>query len=334
MSLLNELRIRPFHGEAHDGDGHLLAVMADPTSLALLAFGNSTGPVVYRELDAAARAYLEQGDSAPLLRLFAENGVVSQSGAPPFDPVSYSAGLFVAVSCSDYPQVYDMTASPKVRVLQRDAAFASERVNHPGVYGPFSIAEFNSIPLDYSVLDACLPWPIPSAAHPPGQPVPPDAVFTSAPVLVLSGTLDSLTPARQGAEVAALFANAQQILVANSFYVTALDEQDYCASVIVRNFVKDLDPGDTACAARIAEVRTVPKFANYARQLDPATPSAGNRGTQNDLRVSATAALTAGDALALVGESQRIGRGTPRRAVSIQFGERPLTNSSLPVSNG
>ena len=153
MSLLNELRIRPFHGEAHDGDGHLLAVMADPTSLALLAFGNSTGPVVYRELDAAARAYLEQGDSAPLLRLFAENGVVSQSGAPPFDPVSYGAGLFVAVSCSDYPQVYDMTASPKVRVLQRDAAFASERVNHPGVYGPFSIAEFNSIPLDYSVLD-------------------------------------------------------------------------------------------------------------------------------------------------------------------------------------
>ena len=54
----------------------------------------------------------------------------------------------------------------------------------------------------------------------------------------------------------------------------------------------------TRHAPRIAEVRTVPKFANYARQLDPATPSAGNRGTLNDLRVSATAALTAGDALA------------------------------------
>jgi hypothetical protein len=95
-----------------------------------------------------------------------------------------------------------------------------------------------------------------------------------------------------------LFPNAQQILVANSFHVTALDEQDNCASVIVRNFVKDLDPRDTACAARIAEVRTVPKFAKYAGQLDPATPSPGNQGTLRDLRVSAAAALTAGDALA------------------------------------
>jgi pimeloyl-ACP methyl ester carboxylesterase len=297
-ALLEALRAHPFQGQAHDGDGHLVTITADPPSLALLAFGNSTGPVVYRDLDAASRFYLEQGDAAPLLRLFAENQLVSQSGAPPFDPTEYSAGLFVAVSCSDYPQVYDMTSAPERRIAQREASFEVEEKNDPDVYGPFSISEFNAIPLDYSVLDMCLPWPVPSLLHPPGQPVPPGAVFTSAPVLVLSGTLDSLTPAKEGAEAAALFSNAQQVLVANSFHVTALDEQDDCASVLVRNFVRDLNPGDTSCAANIAEVRTVPRFAEMAAQLDPATPSRGNQGTAADLRVAAAATLSAGDAVA------------------------------------
>ena len=297
-ALLNQLRAHPFSGQAHDGDGRAVTVVANPTSLALLVFGNSTGPVVYRELDAAARFYLEQGDSAPLLRLFAENPLVSQSGLPPYDPTAYSAGLFVAVSCSDYPQVYDMTSPPRDRISQRNASFAVEEKNAPGVYAPFTIDEFNSIPLDYSVLDTCVLWPVPSILHPPGQPVPPGAMFTAAPVLVLSGTLDSLTPARQGEEAAALFPNAQHILVANSFHVTALDEQDDCASVIVRRFVRDLDPGDTSCAGRIAEVRTVPRFAEVAAELDPATALDGNQGTAADLRVAAAATFTAGDAIA------------------------------------
>jgi pimeloyl-ACP methyl ester carboxylesterase len=297
-ALLNQLRAHPFRGKAYDGDGHLHLVDADPLALVLLVFGNSTGPVVYRELDPAARAYLEQGDSAPLLRLFAENKIVSQSGVPPFSPFYYSAALFTAVSCSDYPQVYDMTSPPAARVAQRDASFARQELNDPGVYGPFTISEFNSAPLDFSVLDTCLPWPVPSPLHPPGQPVPPGTVFTSAPVLVLSGTLDSLTPAKQGFEATTEFQNAQQILVANSFHVTALDEQDDCASVIVRNFVRDLDPGDTSCAASIAEIRTVPKFVDLASQLDPATATKGNRGTTADLKVAAAAVFTAGDAIA------------------------------------
>ncbi len=297
-ALLNELRIHPFRGTAHDGNGQPREVTANPMSLALLAFGNSTGPVVYRETDAAARAYLDDKNSAPLLRLLAENSVVSQSGAPPFDPIAYSAGLFVAVSCSDYPQIYDMKAPPWIRVLQRDVAFAAEQERHPEVYAPFTINEFNSIPLDFSVLDTCIPWPIPSPAHPPGQPVPAETVFTSAPVLVLSGTLDSLTPAKQGAEAAKLFQNAQQVLVANSFHVTALDEQDDCASVLVRRFVIDLDPGDTSCASRIAEVRTVPRFATIVGELPAARPLAGNQGTVADLQLAAAAALTAGDAIA------------------------------------
>ena len=297
-ALLNALRAHPFQGRAYDGDGQLLTVTADATSLALLAFGNSTGPVVYRELDAAARAYLNDGNSAPALRLFAENSVVSQSGGPPFDPTEYSAGLFVAVSCSDYPQVYDMTSPPNERIGQRMKSFAEEQSNDPGVYAPFTIAEFNSIPLDYSVLDTCLPWPVPSSLHPPGQPVPPGSVFTSAPVLVLSGTLDSLTPAQQGAEAAALFPNSRQVLVANSFHVTAIGDEDDCASQIVLRFVKVLDPGDTSCAAQIAEVRTLPKFVDFAAELDPAVALPGNQGSKEDLQVAAAAAFSAGDVIA------------------------------------
>ncbi len=297
-ALLDALRTNPLRGQAHDGDGKLVNVQADPTTLALLAFGNSTGPVVYRELDAAARAYLGHGNSAPLLRLLAENGIVSQSGVPPFAPTYYSAGLFVAVSCEDYAFPYDLTSPPPARLAQRNAAFAEEQATAPGVYAPFTISEFNSIPLDYSVLDTCLSWPVPSTLHPPGQPVPPGATFTSAPVLVLSGTLDSLTPAEQGKKVAALFPNATQVLVANSFHVTALGDEDDCASEIVRYFVQNLSPGDTTCAAQIAEVRTLPKFAQYSTELAPATPTAGNQGTAADLRVAAASALTAGDAIA------------------------------------
>jgi hypothetical protein len=139
---------------------------------------------------------------------------------------------------------------------------------------------------------------VPALAYPPGQPVPPGTVFPNIPVLVLSGTLDSLTPAKQGAEAAALFPNAQQILIANSFHVTAVGDLDDCASVIARNLVENLNPGDTSCAGKIAEVRMVPKFARTMAELDPATAGAGNQGTAADLRAAAAAALTAGDAIA------------------------------------
>jgi pimeloyl-ACP methyl ester carboxylesterase len=297
-TLLNDLRAHPFTGKAHDGEGNLIDVTADAHSLGLLAFGNSTGPVVYRETDAAARAYIEQGNSAPLLRLFAENQVISQSGAPPWDPKVYSAALFTAVSCQDYPFVYDLTKPTSVRWQQREAAFAKEQENDPGVYAPFTLKEFDALPLDFSVFDTCLTWPIPSQAHPPGQPVPPGAKFTTAPVLVLSGLLDSLTPARQGFEATKEFENAQQVLVANSFHVTAVDEQDNCASLIVQNFVSNLEPGDISCAAKIAEVRTVPRFVTSFSQLDPSTATPGNQGTIEDLKIAAAATLTAGDTVA------------------------------------
>ena len=292
--LAEALRTQPFTGWARDGNGVLHQTRADATNLDYLVVSNGTTSVVYRELDAAARAYLEQGNSAPLMRLLAENRIVSASG--PAQPADYSEALFLAVSCSDYPQIYDMTVAPGARRLQRNRSVRSEEQTHPKVYEPFTVPEFAAMPLDTSVLNLCLDWPAPAVApYPPGQPVPPHAQFTDAPVLVLSGDLDSLTPALQGKHSAGLFSHGRQVIVQNSFHVTAVGDEDNCASILVQRFVRELDPGDTSCAQHIAEVHLVPRFAAQAADLDPASPLPGNAGTDHDLRVAAAAVYTIGD---------------------------------------
>ena len=296
--LLASLRTGPFSGEAYDGNGMLHKVQANATNLDYLMTSNAIESVVYRELDPAARAYLDNRDPAPLLRLLAENQVAGESG--PIAAASFSAAMFVGVSCQDYPQIYDMHSTLANRLQQRAQSLAEEQLTDPDVYAPFTIGEFDRIPLDSSVLDLCLQWGAPEVAppYPPGEPVPPDAQFTQAPVLVLTGDLDSLTPALQGKEAANLFENARQVIVENSFHVTAGGDQDNCASVLVRRFVRILDPGDTTCAQNIVEVHLIPAFAKSSKEVDPAVRGVFNQGTDFDLRVAAAAAYTVGDVLA------------------------------------
>jgi TAP-like protein len=123
-------------------------------------------------------------------------------------------------------------------------------------------------------------------------------VFPGIPVLVLSGDLDSLTPPAQGAQATALFPNARQVVVKNSFHVTAIGDTDHCASTLVRHFVQTLSPGDVSCAAAVPAYRLLPQFARTAAQLVPANPAVGNQGSTDDLRVAAAALHAAGDALA------------------------------------
>lgn len=297
-ALVTALRAHPFSGKAYDANGNLRPVTANPTAVAFTQYAGTLGEVIYRDLDAAARAYLVSGDTVPLLRLFAENNLASGYEQPGGQPQAYSRGLFAAVSCSDYPQLYDMTAPPAVRQAQEAAAITREQQMDPGIYAPYSIDEFRMMAIDTSVLDLCLAWPAPSPAHPPQHSVPPGATFPNVPVLVLSGELDALTTPSEGKLAADLFPNGQQVLIANSFHVTATYDEGHCASVIARNFIVNLTPGDTSCAARIAEVRTVPNFAAVVADVQPAQPLPGNQGTPGDLRVAAAATLAAGDAVA------------------------------------
>lgn len=291
------LRASPLSGIAPDGNGTMIDVVANPSTLAFSMFTAGFSKIIYRELDAAARAYLDNGDSAPLLRIIAETNGDYYPRVIDKQTRSLSTGLYVAVSCSDYPQIYDMTASPAQRARQRDAAVAKKSAANPDLYAPFTIDEYAAMPLDYSLLDLCLSWPVPSAAHPPGMPVPDDASFTTAPTLVLSGELDTVTSPPGGAAAAAQYDNAQQVIVANSFHVTALGDLDDCASQLVRRFVKTLSAGDTSCADRIVEIRTTPAFARSFAEVAVPLAGDGNKAPEKTLREAAAAVQSVGDAM-------------------------------------
>src|SRR5262249_29252985 len=154
-------------------------------------------------------------------------------------------------SCMDYQQIYDMQSPVGARPAQRRAAIEAQREAAPDLFDPLGIAEFLTVPIDTSVIDLCLKWPVRHPPYPPAEPIPPNTPFTQAPTLVINGELDTLTAPGGGAIVTSQFPNAQHIVVANSFHVDAIYDTDGCASIIVRRFVETLEIGDTSCAHNV-----------------------------------------------------------------------------------
>jgi hypothetical protein len=267
--------------------------------------GSDTG--VYRDLDAAARAVLEHGDAAPLLRLAAQSIYTDDSR-----PVAeFSAGLYIAVYCNDYPQAFDMAATPATRRAQYAASVAALPDD---AFAPFTVQEWVTSPIEE--FDGCLGWPPPLRPDPPIVPrssgAPPwgspdrsgrpPLVPPTLPVLVLSGGLDTLTPWTDGRIVAEQMGpSARWVKVENTAHVTALADPFGCASGLVRRFVRHaerLHALDASCAARISEVRAVGEFARRLAAADPATPARGNRAGPAGRRLAAVGAATVGDAIA------------------------------------
>ena len=292
--LMDYIRIHPIAGRAPDGEGQLRHVVVDPSSVGLLLYDGEQGPVNYRDLDAATRAFFDSNDTRPLLRLAAEN--IANEDATPVKEYSY--GLFVSVSCMDYQQIYNMQSPLGRRLKQRDAAVAAEQEKRPHVYSPLTIAEFQTVPIDIAILDLCIDWPVRNPPYAPGLPIPDGAPFTAAPTLVVNGELDMLTTAAEGAIVTRQYPHGQQVVVANSFHVDAIYDVDNCAQAIVRRFVATLSAGDTSCAASVKPVRLVPIFVEHAADAIPAIPDAGNTATTRDLAIASAAIQTAGDAMA------------------------------------
>lgn len=292
--LVDFVRRNPISGSAPDGEGEMRRVTVDPGTVGNMLYAGTQGPVIYRDLDAAIRAWFDKRDAKPLLRLTAE----SIANEDPQAPREYSYGLFAAVSCMDYQQIYDMNSSPAERRVQREDALRTQRMNDPNIYDPLSMDEFQKVPLDISVLNLCLEWPVHRPPYAPGKPIPDGAAFTAAPTLVINGELDMLTTAAEGAIVTSQYPHAQQVVVANSFHVDAVDDVDDCASEIVRRFTATLDAGDTSCAAKVKPVRLVPFFPVHAADALPAVPGDGNAATAHDLAVASAAVQTAGDTLA------------------------------------
>ena len=290
--VLAEVRHKPYHGTAADGVGKRRRVRVDAEALVSVAFGATYGPANYEGLPGALRAAL-QGYRKPLVRLVAENLYSGSAG----DAVDYSEGLDAAVSCHDYPQLYDMTATPDVRHAQYADAVQAQIKKNPRIYAPFTVGEYlNS---DWEMADWCLNWPVAPAAHPAGPPAPPSGSYPDVPTLVLTGEFDSITTPEEGALVASAFPAARQVLVANSFHVTAIGDTDKCAVHIVRRFVRHPHTGLTAhrlsCANQVPPLRAVANYHRSYRKGSPAHARPGNDAAGPALHASASAVRTVAD---------------------------------------
>jgi pimeloyl-ACP methyl ester carboxylesterase len=299
--LLRELRNRPISGTAPDADGIPLDVTVDVSMLFLLLTNLGNSPLTYRDLDAAARAWFDNHDKLPLLRLAAEYDT-------PFvtDAVDFSYGQFQAVICQEYPLHYDLDDSPAKRRKQYAVGIEAARQNRPDLFAPFSIDEALASNANFTPLATCLDWPRALPAYPQGDALPVQPRFPNVPTLVLSGDLDSVTSPQDAALAAAQFPNVTHLLIPNLAHVTSYFYSDvgylpdggdttHCVQRILRRFIAQLSTGDTSCIPNVRPIRTVPKFASAVRQLDPVQAVSGNQAGTRDLKVAAAALETVGD---------------------------------------
>src|SRR5262249_17675508 len=122
QKLLNELRQHPISGTAPDTDGDPLDVTVDVSMLFLLMTNLGASPTTYRDLDAAIRAWSDDQDSLPLLRLAAEYNTPFVS-----DAVDFSYGQYQAIVCAEYPIFYNLNDTPAKRRKDYAAAIEAAR---------------------------------------------------------------------------------------------------------------------------------------------------------------------------------------------------------------
>jgi pimeloyl-ACP methyl ester carboxylesterase len=309
-ALAAALRTTPLSGKAPDMWGDRIPTRLDIPRLMEIVFNAGNYPVMYRDLDAAVRAWQDRGDKLPLLRLAAE--VDTDWGVP--SASSFSAGLYASVVCAEYPLLYPLSQSPAQRRTTYAAALAQARASRPNLFAPFSFDEGIGSGLYITPLDQCLDWPGPPAGYAQGDALPANPVFPPVPTLVLSGDLDSVTSVADATQAAAQFPDVVHLVIPNLTHITAFShlggnvgpagvDETNCVSKIVQNFIRNLAPGDTTCIPAVRPLRTVPRFATQSTQLVPATATSGNAGGAAELRYAAAALETVGDVLARYGTS-------------------------------
>jgi hypothetical protein len=255
-------------------------------------------PVMYRELDGAATALVDHGDPAALLRLYAQRFLYDENyfDTPATD---YSAGLYLAVSCLDYPQLFDMAATPAERAAQLAGRVSALP---PATFAPFSTGEWIDMDQNTETYTGCLDWPQPEGAIAPvggNRPLLPPTM----PVLVLGGQLDAWTPPSGVPAVQKeLGGHSRFVEMANSTHVVAEGDLYGCATGILRAFVTDpsrLDSLDVSCGSSIPPIHAVGDYPETPAQVAPVvvtSPAAAAPGLTG--RRLATAAVdTAGDAV-------------------------------------
>jgi len=283
--LLDEVRAQPISGHAPNGDGAATDVTVDAKSVANLIQSGYYYPGVWRDLPAAIVAHRE-GDDRPLLRLVAETEIADgPSGAPR----GFSEALYLSVICHDYPELWSFSIPLDQRPVAVDQALAAYPARD---FYPSTAKEWTG--LDYEGALACLKWPSPANDDPP---LPAGAVYPQVPALVLNGDEDNITPLADAQVVASNLPDSTLVVIQNSGHVTALGDQNGCASAIYVRFVRTLSAGNTSCARHTPEVRTVLSFPTRLGGVTPAASAAGDSSSDDERRAAAAAAMTVADAL-------------------------------------
>ena len=285
------LRQHPVKGRTRDPFGAKVTERVTTVKLSEMVNDAGADSGVYRELDAAGRALLDDHDPAPLLRLTEQDVYTGNSG-----PVrEFNDGLYQATTCLDYPQPFSYRQTPAQRAAQYARAVAALPA---GLFAPFTGHEWVTEPEEE--FDACLDWPAPAHPDPPITTAPPYAP-RNLPVLVLSGDLDSLTTPAEGRQTATdMGPSARWILVRNDTHVNAMDDPVGCASGLVQTFIREpaaLRRMNASCAERTPEVRVVGTFPATLSRVTPATARPGDQAGRTGLRLAAVGAAAAGDAV-------------------------------------
>jgi len=264
------LRKHPFSGDAPGLDAKNVRVRMNITSLVNIVNDAGYDFDPYRQLDAAARAYLEHRDGTPLLRLYAQD-IGWDYGDYNAAATYYSDGQYYAVGCTDYPQLFDMHATPATRRKQ----FAKAEAQYPAhAFAPFTVKEWVAVNPFTETYHACTAWP--RTVHKADPPVPPHVSMdaTHVPVLILNGELDSLTPAAGGAHIHRQIGSASRAIVtANTVHLVGLDDRYGCGQRLVRRFIAKpsaLHSLDASCANHVPSVRTVGVYPLTVAEAQPA----------------------------------------------------------------
>ena len=269
-SVLKQLRRAPVRVNAPAPDGSRAKVSITPSDIFQVIIDAGYGGTTYSALDPAFRSAIA-GDWLPLGRLINEAQGV---GMRPRDDESDGGndGLMYAVICQDYPQIVDPSTPPAARETQYQAAVKAGRVAKAALYAPFTVDEFMGT--DWWDQESCLDWPV-STRYPSKPPLPPSGAYGTQPTLVLSGDLDLVTTAREGAMVAAQFPNSRQIVVASGTHGVTGNE---CIDGLIQEFINEPQPvidgvgGD--CAANEPAVRVVAGFPRTSKGLSTSVAAA------------------------------------------------------------
>ncbi len=273
--LARRLDKKPITGQTVSSSGTLTKLTVTTETLVNLVNNAGFDPVVYRDLDAAARALLLHNDQAPVLRLAALSTGFDNFNFP---LPEFSDGLYYAVACTDYVQLFSRTAAPATRAKQYSRALGREPSN---TFAPFTVAQWTQLDQYTEAYSACLDWPTPTRLFPPIIRRPP-LVPSGLHVLILSGTLDSLTPWLNGASVVAsqMGKSARVVRVANLTHVTLQSADDACPAQIFQTFLNNpagLAKQNTSCAGRVSPIHAVGGYPLRLAQAAPAHASAGNQ---------------------------------------------------------